>query len=253
MFETVAPEQFGKRDRTPLYEAVPFSIAVHSLAVAAAVIGNVWSVSFPPHSPAQVAIFSLAETPPPPPPPPPPPKPSAQPPEVPIKPMAIPQEIVAPVMIPEQIPKIEPRTVVAAAPDVTAEGVEGGIEGGQAGGVVGGEVGGVLGGVVGGLMKDQVRVSRDKPLPMFPLSQVYPTYPEQARLNAWEDQLVVRYIIGKDGRVKEVMVIAPPYREIFVEATVRAIRSWRFRPLVKDGQRQEVIHELTVLYRLVQG
>ena len=32
--------------------------------------------------------------------------------------------------------------------------------------------------------------------------------------------------------------------------TVRAIRSWRFKPMIRDGQKQEVIHELTIQYRL---
>jgi outer membrane biosynthesis protein TonB len=37
---------------------------------------------------------------------------------------------------------------------------------------------------------------------------------------------------------------------VFDEATVRAIRNWRFRPMIKDGQPTEVVHELTVLFRL---
>ena len=105
------------------------------------------------------------------------------------------------------------------------------------GGVVGGE-----GGVV--VESDTVVVERDKPLPMFPLSQVYPTYPEEARLRAWEDQLVVRYVIGKNGRVKEVTVISAPERPVFIDVTLKAIKNWRFRPMIKDGERQEVVHEL---------
>ena len=34
--------------------------------------------------------------------------------------------------------------------------------------------------------------------------------------------------------------------------TLKAIKNWRFRPLVKDGERQEVVHELTIYYRLQQ-
>jgi TonB family protein len=53
-------------------------------------------------------------------------------------------------------------------------------------------------------------------------------------------------VIGIDGRIKEVTVISAPERPIFAEATVKAIRTWRFRPYMKDGQPQEVVHELTV-------
>ena len=88
---------------------------------------------------------------------------------------------------------------------------------------------------------------------MVPLSQVYPSYPEDARMRSQEDALVVRYVIGKDGRVKEVMVISPPQNQDFVDGTLRAIRSWRFKPMIKDGERQEVVHELTVYYKLDQS
>jgi len=98
----------------------------------------------------------------------------------------------------------------------------------------------------------RVHIARDKKLPMLPLSQVYPNYPEDARMRAWEDELVVRYVIGKDGRVKEVTIISAPQRDVFVDGTVRAIRSWRFKPMIKDGERMEVVHELTVYYRLNQ-
>ena len=39
-------------------------------------------------------------------------------------------------------------------------------------------------------------------------------------------------------------------KDIFVDNTVRAIRSWRFKPYIKDGEAQEVVHELTVYYKL---
>lgn len=257
MFETVVPEKFGKRSRKALYEALPLSIAFHALIGVAAIVANVWDVAFPDQSPAQSLAFNLAETPPPPPPPPPPPKPLARQAPV-VQVVQAPDEIVAPTMIPDVIPELRPETVIASLPDASAEGVEGGVEagilGGWIGGMTGGQVGGLIGGTEGGVVveNDRVMIERDKPLPMFPLSQVYPTYPEEARLRAWEDQMVVRYVIGKNGRVKEVSVIWPPERPIFVDVTLRAIKNWRFRPLVRDGERQEVVHELTIYYRLEQ-
>jgi periplasmic protein TonB len=95
-----------------------------------------------------------------------------------------------------------------------------------------------------------VHVPRDANLNMFPLSKTFPIYPERARMQRWEDQLVVRYVIGKNGRVKEVIILESASRKIFDEATVDAIRHWRFRPMMKDGEAQEVVHELTVYFRL---
>lgn len=257
MFETVVPEKFAKRSRKAFYEALPFSIAVHALIAAGTVTAHLWTVEFPDQSPAQMMSFSLTEIPPPPPPPPPPPKPAAMQAAV-QKVVMVQTEILAPTMIPDAIPEVFPQSMVAALPDASTLGVEGGIDGGEIGGVIGGMAGGVIGGLIGGteggIVTDtnQVMVERDKPLPMFPLSQVYPSYPEEARLRAWEDQLIVRYVIGTNGRVKEVTVISPPERHLFVDVTLKAIRNWRFRPLIKDGERKEVIHELTVFYRLNQ-
>src|SRR5688572_20124060 len=149
MFETVVPEQFVKRNRAPLYEALPLSIAFHALIAGVALASHVWTVAFPDQAPAQAMSFNLAEIPPPPPPPPPPPKPLAQqiPPQ---KIVQMPKEIVAPSFIPEEIPEILPVSVVSEVVDASPQGVEGGIEGGELGGIMGGSMGGEVGGVLGG-------------------------------------------------------------------------------------------------------
>ena len=253
MFETVAPPAAERTSKKALYEALPFSIAVHAAAVAAAIIGSVWHIDFPRDSPAQIVAFSMAELPAPPPPPPPPPPAAGRGEVLEQLPVVRPiprDQILAPAIIPDIVPEVISHVVQAAASGFEAE-VVGGVVGGVDGGVVGGELGGIIGGIVGGVIADhRVRVDRDRPLGMIALSQVYPTYPEKARVHYIEDELVVRYVIGKDGRVKDVFVLSPPKHEMFVEATVKAIRTWRFRPMVRDGERREVVHELTVYYRL---
>ncbi len=241
MFETVAPPPAARPSKKPFYEALPLSIAFHAAVGVAALTANVWQVVFPMDSPAQAVAFSIAELPAPPPPPPPPP--AAVPPEqLPVK-QPLSHDIVAPTVIPDEIPVAQPE-IVQMPPEQPPES-------GVVGGIFGGDIGGTPGGVIGGVVTDdRVHVDRDRPLPMIPLSQVYPIYPEKARLHYLEDELVIRYVIGRDGRVREVIVLSPPKNEIFVEATIRAIRNWRFRPFVKDGERQEVVHELTVYYRL---
>jgi len=250
MFETVAPALAARPSRRVFYEALPVSVAVHVAIGLTALLVSIWDVGFPLQSPAQAMAFSIAELPPPPPPPPPPPAPAkAQP--VQVAPVKEPKfdDIVAPEVIPETIPAIEPDIVQTAA-DGFEDPEAGANRGGVVGGVIGGGVGGVHGGTVGGVADDRVHVERDRPLPMAALSQVYPIYPEKARLHYIEDELIVRYVIGKDGRVREVIVLSAPKNDMFVDSTVRAIRNWRFRPLVKDGEKQEVVHELTVYYRL---
>ena len=254
MFETVAPPAAERPSRIASYEALPFSIAVHAIAVAAAIAGSVWHVDFPRDSPAQIIAFSMVELPTPPPPPPPPPPPAASKAAVienlPVVRSVARDQMLAPAIIPDLVPEVVSQLVQTAADGIEAD-VVGGVMGGIDGGVVGGELGGIIGGIVGGVINDhRVRVDRDRPLPMIALSQVYPTYPERARVHYIEDELVVRYIIGKDGRVRDVIVLSPPKHDMFTEATVKAIRTWRFRPMVRDGERREVVHELTVYYRL---
>lgn len=258
MFETATTTVYARSNRVTVLEAVSFSLILHAAVVAVALAANTWSVSFPDQSPAFVVSFVLAD-PTPPPPPPPPARPLVK--TEPAQQVATvkPDEVLAPTVIPDEIPIVQSQVVaaIAAAPTGVEGGVAWGVEGESAGGVVEGDRGGKPQGVVGSagdgeVVDHMVHVARDKPLPMFPLSQVYPSYPEDARMNAWEDNLVVRYIIGRDGRVKDVQVVRLPEHDVFIDGTVRAIRSWRFRPLIRDGERQEVVHELTIQYRLTQ-
>ncbi len=257
MFETVAPPKTWRASRKALYEALSFSLAVHGIAAGGVVVSNLWKVSFPATSPVYTIAFVLA-APPPPPPPPPVPRPLGQKPETLTTVAKVdPNLFVTPTQIPDQIPVVKPddiTPVAFAVPTGAFDGVAEGFDDGRSGGVKGGESQGIAGGTVGGVIIDDGRlhIARDRKLPMAPLSQVYPSYPEYARVRGWEDELIVRYVIGKDGRVKEVTVISLPEREIFTECTVKAIRSWRFKPFVRDGERQEVVHELTVYYRLNQ-
>jgi protein TonB len=258
MFETVAPEIAGRRSRLILYESLPVSLAVHGAAIIACVIAATWTVNFPSQSPRFVRSYQLVTIPDPPPPPPPPAPPKLT--VANVAPVKMPENV-APTMIPDVIPIVHqdlPQPEVTSTVGVPTGGVEGGVEGGVVGGtptgVIGGDIGGQTGGVIGGIPKDApVVIERDRPLPMYPVSQVYPRYPEDARLRHWEDSLVVKYKIGKDGRVKEVLVITPPERPIFGDVAVKAIKNWRFRPMIKDGEAKEVVHELTIYFRLEPG
>ena len=258
MFETVAPEKFAPRSRKVWYESLPLSIALHGLIIAAFVLTGLWQVEFPDQSPRLMALYSLTSAPTPPPPPPPPPAPKKVVTQVPVVKVTLPQNT-APTVIPDEIPEVvsEPEVAdVGPVPEGVEGGVEGGIEGGVVGGVQGGTEGGIVGGTVGAVAvadvapPDTVIVKRDAPLPMAPMSQTYPRYPEEARIRGYEDVLLVKYIIGKNGRVREVIVLQRPEREIFEQITVKAIKGWRFKPYKVDGVAQEVIHELTVYFKL---
>jgi periplasmic protein TonB len=253
MFESVVPADVTLR-RSVLYSTLPLSLTLHLIAVAGLLFGAVWKVVFPTDLPRIGVAYRIGELRPPPPPPPPPPSPSTSAAAVEstsTPPMA---PIVAPTVIPEEIPD--------ALHLRNEEGVEGGVTGGVAagvleGGVIGGLVGGVVGGVIGGTgvadpPSDPVEFPRDSLLPMAIIWKPYPDYPLRAQQKRIEDELVVRYIVGKNGRVKSVTVIDPPSHEEFAKATITRLKEWRFRPFLDEsGNPREVAHELLVKFRLV--
>lgn len=259
MFETVVPEAVGaKRSRRLLYETLPLSLALHALMAAGAVGATIWNVEFPGQSPKQYTAYSLAESPPPPPPPPPPPAPKPAATQPVVKPIALKLPLMAPAFIPDEIPVVreveEAPVPVQEVPSTDTAGQTGGTEGGIEGGEVGGQIGGALGGIKAQPLPDLVKIERDLPLPMATVAQEFPAYPEFAKSRGWEDTLVVRYVIDKRGKVKEVTVVTPPQREEFSRAAIDAIRHWRFQPFKdENGEPKEVVHELTVEFKIVRS
>jgi protein TonB len=259
MFETVVPETFAKRSKKVFYETLPLSVAAHILIVSGAVFGTVWNVVFPDHSPRVIAAYSLTAIPDPPPPPPPPqpiqpapqpePKAAAAPPPPALLEMA-------PRVIPNLVPHVEPPPVAPPPPPpkvAVAEGVPSGDAQGEKGGKLGGEVGGKGTGLAFSVVfpdDGRVYIERDAKLPLIPVNQQYPAYPEQARKKHLEDSVLVRYVIGTNGRVKDVTILDHAHEPVFDVATVDAIKSWTFRPYKKEGKAIEVVHELTVIYQL---
>jgi len=249
MFETVATER--RRDRRVAYETLPVSIALHGAAVAAAVLVAVWNVVFPTHSPRLMRPYALVNTPT-------PPLPAA------IKlsssirkiaplPSAAPrdlQTIVAPAVIPDLIPKVS-ETRWQSIFELGSQ--LGGGAGDSSGGSPDGIIGGALEGVAGGMPvpnDGRVHFDRDKPLPLIAVHREYPDYPEGERLAGKQAVVVVRYIIGKDGWIKDLQILEHAKQAAFDEATLEALRQWRFLPLMQDGKPIEVVHELTVIFQL---
>jgi len=252
MFETVAPETFEKRSKRVFYETLPLSVALHVIVIVAAVVAAVWNVVLPTQSPRITRAYSLVTIPEPPPPPPPPPRAAQT-----FAPQKVSQQIVAPTVIPDTIPTIPdppPPAMQSLAPAPSPSA--GGVPEGNAKGDVDGQIGGdLLKGVKGGVMfpdDGRVHIALNESLPLLPISQEYPIYPEDAKKKQLEDQVVVRYIIGKNGRVIDVQILDHATYPVFDKATVDAIKEWRFRPMIKDGKPVEVVHDLAVNFELIR-
>ena len=110
-------------------------------------------------------------------------------------------------------------------------------------------------GVAGGIVfaeDGRVHIDRQEKLPLKEVEKDYPHYPDGARGKRLEGTCVVRYTIGKNGRVIDVAVIEHASDPMFDQETLDTVRKWRFRPLTINGQAVEVVHEIEVYYQFIQ-
>ena len=255
MFESVVPETFVARSRRILYETLPVSLAVHALAIGGVLASSVWTVAFPPQSPRLVTAYNLTRLPDPPPPPQPPPTP--QPAVAARRPQVLPRSappatvVLAPTVIPDTIPQVaEAPPELPPPPAPVPVAVEAKASAGEANAT--GEVGGKRWGLKGGIYfaeDGRIHVERKEKLPLKVLEQEFPRYPDSARKDRLDDVLVVRYVIGTNGRVTDVSIIEHAKNPLFEAPTLDVIRRWRFRPMMVNGKAIEVVHEVEIAYQ----
>lgn len=261
MFETVAPEAFRPRNRRVFFETLPISISVHVLAVGATFASMIWNVSFPTQYPKLSIAYNLTQIPDPPPPPPPPPK--IEPPKPVLKlsqlapPPAAPTQIVAPTIIPDVIPEVlppQPAPPPAPPPPMAVPAIADspGEPKGKPGGTPGGT--GTKIGIAKGINMGEdgrVYIDRGINLPLKEVDHAYPHYPDTAKKMKLEGTCVVRYTIGKDGRIIDITILDHAAYPIFDEETLNTVKSWRWRPMIVSGKPVEVVHEISVAYEYI--
>ncbi len=180
-------------------------------------------------------------------PPPPPPPPAAPVHVVHAPPRIIPlNRMVAPTVIPKKV-----EVVHDAAPDMA--GVEGGI--GVPGGT--GVPGGVLGGIIGGpagpppppkpITPERIRVGGNVEAGKLS-EQVTPTYPPLAKAAHVQGTVVLHAIIGKDGTIQELQYVSGP--AMLMTSAMDAVRQWRYRPYLLNGEPVEVDTTVSVVFTL---
>jgi len=135
---------------------------------------------------------------------------------------------------------------------------------GVVGGVPGGAVGGVSGGVFNGMLNSapSVPVLAKSPVPT-PVKRirvaarvaeanlirdVTPQYPTEAGRARLEGTVVLMAVIDKDGSVKDVRVESG--LPILAQAAIDAVRQWRYKPYLVDGEPVEVDSRITINFTL---
>lgn len=81
--------------------------------------------------------------------------------------------------------------------------------------------------------------------------RVQPDYPPIAREARVQGQVILRAMIGRDGAIENLQVLGGP--PLLVRAAVDAVRQWRYRPYVLNGEPVEVETEVRVNFVLGGG
>jgi periplasmic protein TonB len=188
-----------------------------------------------------------------PPPPPPPPPPAAAPVKI-VK--QIQTDIVngalrTPTKIPQKIQMIKEDE---APPAMAATGVVGGVPGGIPGGQMGGVMGSILSSTPVAVPKvatpQRVRVSQGVSAGLL-VRKVSPNYPPLARQARIQGQVVLRAVISKDGSIENLTLVSG--HPMLAPAAIDAVKQWKYKPYLLNGEPVEVDTEVQVNFTLAGG
>ncbi|MFZ0320314.1 MAG: energy transducer TonB [Candidatus Sulfotelmatobacter sp.] len=188
-----------------------------------------------------------------PPPPPPPPPPAAAPVKI-VK--QIQTDIVngalrTPTKIPQKIQMIKEDE---APPAMASSGVVGGVPGGIPGGQMGGVIGGIISSTPVAVPKvatpQRVRVSAGVTNGLL-IRRVQPNYPPLARQARISGTVVLRAVIGKDGSIENLQLVSG--HPMLAPAAIEAVKQWKYKPYLLNGEPVEVDTEVQVNFTLAGG
>jgi protein TonB len=186
-----------------------------------------------------------------PPPPPPPPAAAVQRIVKPVARLIHNGQMMAPTVIPKKVSMIKEEEL---PPDVGNVGVVGGV----AGGVPGGSASGVLGGIIGGTGSNlppppkaatptRIRVGGNVQQASL-IRQVQPSYPPLAKAAHVSGTVVLHAIISKDGSIQQLEYVSGP--AMLMTSAMDAVRQWRYKPTMLNGEPVEVDTQITVVFTL---
>jgi protein TonB len=86
--------------------------------------------------------------------------------------------------------------------------------------------------------------------PLIPIVKFPPIYPLYARRVGIEGWVKVRFIVNENGKVSHIKIIKSQPKDVFDQATIKAISRWRFSPPTVDGIPVRVQVETTIKFKL---
>ncbi|MBZ5552911.1 MAG: TonB family protein [Acidobacteriia bacterium] len=252
MFEHLV-ESGGTAEATKKPVTVVLSMVIHTVVIAILIlIPLIYTEALP----KQQLLTFLLTAPPPPPPPPPPPAATM------VKVQKVVSQIVeGQLQTPKEIPKEIAKIMEDAPPPPSTGGVVGGVEGGMVGGSVGGVIGGLISKSAAAPPPPPPRIEAPKPVQRIRvggnvqqanlISSPRPAYPPLAKSARIQGSVVLEAVISKQGTVENLTVIQG--HPLLVQSALDAVKQWRYRPTLLNGEPVEVITTITVNFSLTGG
>lgn len=72
--------------------------------------------------------------------------------------------------------------------------------------------------------------------PIMPIHRVEPRYPYKASQRRIEGYVVIRFNIDEQGRPVDLEVIEAKPKRLFEREAVKALKQWRYQPMLEQGQ-----------------
>jgi protein TonB len=186
----------------------------------------------------------------PPPPPPPPPPPAAVKIVKVVETDIVNNQLRTPTKIPQKVQIIKEDEAPPPSTGVVG-GVPGGVPGGQMGGVIGGIISSTPVAVPKIATPTRIRVSSGVTQGLL-VRKVEPTYPQMAKIARVQGAVLLAALIGKDGTIQNLHVVqtASP---LLNQAALDAVKQWKYKPYILNGEPVEVDTNITVNFTLSGG
>ncbi len=143
-----------------------------------------------------------------------------------------------------------------APPDLSGGGVPGGVPGG----IPGGQIGGVLGGILSSAPKvvavpklvtptapKRIRVSQGVTEGRL-IVRIEPKYPVIALTARVQGRVVLNAVISKTGEIENLVLVSG--HPMLVQAAIAAVKQWRYRPYLLNGEPVEVETTVNVNFEI---
>jgi len=134
----------------------------------------------------------------------------------------------------------------------------GGVVGGVPGGIPGGQAGGVIGSIISAansaavpkfvpITPQRVRISQGVTKGLL-IHRVEPAYPTLARAARVQGEVVLSAVIDTSGQIQNLQLVSG--HPMLVPAALSAVKQWRYKPYLLNGQPTEVETTITVIFTL---